>query len=72
MQSGVLRLILNEAEMPLGQTSDATIPETAVNIVSTYALLRDDIRNDSHDAPDFAHAVRLARTGSPLQSQTAS
>ena len=60
VQSGVLRLLVNGEEQ--GTRADPNEgPETAVNVTGLYAALRDDINGGTLTAPDFEHAVRLAR-----------
>lgn len=60
VQPGLLHLFSNGVERSVEAPSVAT-PETAANVASIYAALRDDIALGSYTVPDFEHAVRMAR-----------
>ncbi len=61
VQSGRLQLLLNDEPQHLEEGEVRSMPEPAANVARVYAMQRDDIANGTHLAPDFAHAVRLAR-----------
>lgn len=60
-QSGRLRLTVNDEPQVVDEGEAASLPDTAANVASMYAALRDDISAGSWTAPDFEHAVRLTR-----------
>ena len=60
-QSGRLRLSLNGEPQQVDNGRSGTMPDTAANVAGMYAALRDDIARGTSVAPDFPHAVRLAR-----------
>lgn len=60
-QSGRLHLSLQGEPQHVGEGEIASMPDTAANVAGMYAALRDDILSGSSIAPDFQHAVRLAR-----------
>ncbi len=61
-QAGRLRLSLNGREERVEEGELAVLPDVAANVAGIYAALRDDIqRQQVTTAPDFRHAVRLAR-----------
>jgi hypothetical protein len=60
-QSGRLRLSLDGEPQNVDQGESGPMPDTAANVAGIYAVLRDDIAQGTATAPDFKHAVRLAR-----------
>ena len=60
-QSGRLRLWLNGEPQHVDDGETGLMPDTAANVVGLYAVLRDDIALGTSTAPDFTHAVRVAR-----------
>ena len=60
-QAGRLRLALNGETQHVDEGEIGSMPDTAVNVAGIYAALRDDISQGTSTAPDFHHAVRLAR-----------
>lgn len=66
--TGRLRLSLNDQPQSIDEGELAALPDTAVNVAGVYAALRDDIAHGSTIAPDFAHAVYLARLVDKVQS----
>lgn len=59
-QAGRLTLQLNNAPTEVDTRETEGLPESVVNVAGVYAALRDDITTDSHNAPSFDDAVRLA------------
>jgi predicted dehydrogenase len=59
--TGRLRLSLNDKPQQVDDGETGSLPDTATNVGGIYAALRDDIAQETWTAPDFAHAVRLAR-----------
>jgi predicted dehydrogenase len=59
--TGRLRLWLNGEPQQVDDGETGSMPDTAANVAGMYAALRDDIAHGTSTAPDFAHAVRLAR-----------
>ncbi|MEH2141411.1 Gfo/Idh/MocA family protein [Nostoc sp.] len=60
-QSGRLRLWLNGEPQHVDDGETGLMPDTAANVAGLYAVLRDDIALGTSTAPDFTHAVRVAR-----------
>ncbi len=60
-QSGRLQLSLNGKPQPVDQGELQAFSDEAANVAGVYALLRNDLQNNTRTAPDFAHAVRLSR-----------
>ncbi len=60
-QSGRLRLSLNGIPQHVEEGEIGPMADTAANVAGIYAALRDDISRGTSTAPDFDHAVRLAR-----------
>ena len=60
-QSGRLDLLLDGVRQTVDEGELASLSDPAFNVAGVYAALRDDIAADTHDAPDFEHAVRLTR-----------
>ena len=60
-QSGRLRVLVHGEARALDEGEAAGLPDEAANVAGIYVQLRDDIRNHTRNAPDFNHAVRLAR-----------
>ncbi len=60
-QSGRLRLLLDGQLQQVDEGEDAGMSEGAANVAAVYAALRDDIANGTTTAPNFQHAVRLAK-----------
>ena len=60
-QSGRLRLSLNGEPQQVDDGAAQSMPDTAANVAGMYAAIRDDISLGTSTAPDFPHAVRLAR-----------
>ena len=71
-QAGRLRLALNGELQNVDEGELGSMPDTAVNVAGIYAAMRDDIAQGTSTAPDFHHAVRLARLMNDvmLSSQT--
>ncbi len=71
-QSGVLSLSVNGKAEQVDMGELASMPESACNVAGLYAALRNDIVSGRRTAPDFHHAVRLARllNDAMLSSQT--
>ena len=61
VQSGRLQLLLNDEPQHLDEGEKHSMPDAAANVAGIYAMLRDDIAHGTSVAPDFAHAVHLAR-----------
>lgn len=59
-QAGVLHLRLDNKPVDVDDGELAGLPESVVNVASVYAAVRDDVRDDSSNAPGFDHALRLA------------
>ena len=59
--TGRLRLSLNGEPQQVDDGETGSMPDTAANVAGVYAALRDDIAQGTWTAPDFTHAVRLAR-----------
>ncbi|MEH1844242.1 MAG: Gfo/Idh/MocA family oxidoreductase [Nostoc sp.] len=59
--TGRLRLALNGEPQHVDDGETGAMPDTAANVAGIYAALRDDIALGTSTAPDFTHAVRLAR-----------
>ena len=70
-QSGLLKLSLNGklVEVDAGETT--ALPSAVVNVAYVYAALRDDITNDSRNAPSFEDAVRLSHLIDDIQASAA-
>ncbi len=60
-QSGRLRLFVDGTEQLVDEGELATLPDAALNVAATYAMLRDDIAGGRATAPGFDHAVRVAQ-----------
>ena len=60
-QTGRLRLALNGEPQNVDEGELVSMPDTAINVAGIYAAMRDDIAQGTSTAPDFHHAVRLAR-----------
>ncbi len=61
-QSGRLRLSFNGEPQNINPGEAAlTIPDAAANVYELYVAMLDDILHGTATAPDFDHAVRLAR-----------
>ncbi len=60
-QSGKLTLSLRGELQQVDEGEVAALPAEVVNVAATYAALRNDVISGSFTAPDFQHAVRLAR-----------
>lgn len=58
---GRLRLSFNGEPQAVDEGETDSMPDTAANVAGIYAALRDDIAQGTSTAPDFDHAVRLAR-----------
>jgi predicted dehydrogenase len=71
-QSGLLTLSLNGQPERLDRAGTGQLPDTAVNVASVYAALRDDIAANAFTVPDFQHAVRLTRLIDDLLSSAKS
>ena len=61
VQSGRLQLLIDDESQKIDEGPLASMPDAAANVAGIYAMLREDILNDTRSAPDFAHAVRLKR-----------
>ena len=61
VQSGRLRLLIDGNPETVDEGPIASMPDAAANVAGIYATLHDDIVNDTRNAPDFDHAVRLNR-----------
>ena len=61
LQSGRIGLVRDGVRQQVDEGELAHQPDPAVNVAGLYALLRDDIRSDTHHAPGFNHAERLTR-----------
>ncbi len=61
VQSGRLQLLINGEPDKIDEGPVASMPDAAANVAGVYAMLREDILNDTRNAPDFDHAVRLNR-----------
>lgn len=59
--TGRLRLSLNGEPQAVDEGETDSMPDTAANVAGIYAALRDDIAQETSTAPDFDHAVHLAR-----------
>ncbi len=60
-QSGRLQLSLNGEVQHVDEGETASMPDTAANVAGIYAALGNDIIRGTSTAPDFRHAVCLAR-----------
>ena len=60
-QSGRLSLSVNGKAERVDEGETASLPDIAANVAKMYEVLRDDIAHGTANAPDFAHAVWLAR-----------
>ncbi len=60
-QSGRLRLLVNGEPRAVDEGDMACLPDAALNVAATYAVLRDDIAEGTSTAVGFPHAVRLAQ-----------
>ncbi len=60
-QSGKLTVSLRGELQPVDEGEVGAMPTEAANVAGMYAALRDDILTGKSTAPDFAHAVSLAR-----------
>ena len=60
-QSGRLTLSLLGKVQHVDEGEVAAMPAEAANVVAMYATLRNDILTNASTAPDFEHAVRLAK-----------
>ena len=60
-QSGRISVSLNGDVQTINDGELERLPDTAYNVGALYALLRDDVANGTAIAPDFGHAVELAR-----------
>ena len=60
-QSGRLTLSLFGEPQPLEEGELALMPAEAANVAAMYAALRNDISSGTATAPDFQHAVHLAK-----------
>ena len=60
-QSGRLRLFVDGVEQTVEEGELTALPPAAAGVGGLYAMLRDDLRDDTTHAPDFAHAVRLTQ-----------
>jgi len=70
-QSGRLHLTLDGHLVHVDDPT-AGLPDPVANVAGTYAALRDDIRGETHTAPDFTHAVRLSHLVDDLEASAAS
>ncbi len=61
VQSGRLQWFLNEQLQPVEEGAIASMPDAAANVAGVYTLLQADIENHTATAPNFDHAVKLAR-----------
>ena len=61
VQSGRLQLLINGQPEKIDEGPLASMPDAAANVAGIYAMLRDDILNNTRTVPDFDHAVRLHR-----------
>jgi predicted dehydrogenase len=59
-QAGVLQLLLGGEPHPVDLGELSGLPDAAVNVAATWALLRDDITAGTRRAADFDHARVLA------------
>jgi predicted dehydrogenase len=59
-QAGLLAPRLNGQPIPVDRGETERLPDSVANVAGVYAALRDDITTDSHTAPSFDDAVRLA------------
>ncbi len=59
-QAGRLTLQLNGEPIPVDAGETGGLPDSVINVTNVYAALRDDITTNSHNAPSFDDAVRLA------------
>ena len=59
VQSGRLHLLINGEPANIDEGPVSSMPDAAANVAGIYAMLRDDIRNGTTNAPDFNHAARL-------------
>lgn len=66
--TGRLHLSLNAQPQPINEGELEVMPDTAANVAGVYAALRDDIAHGSAIAPDFTHAVHLARLVDVVES----
>lgn len=60
-QSGKLTVSLRGELQPVDEGEVSAMSEEAANIAGMYAALRNDILSGTSTAPDFEHAVRLAK-----------
>jgi hypothetical protein len=60
-QSGRLTLSLRGKVQDVDEGEVAVMPAEAANVAAMYAALRNDIVSESSSAPDFEHAVHLAK-----------
>ncbi len=60
-QSGRLMLSLRGEPQQVDEGELTTMPAEAANVAAMYAALRDDIASGETTAPDFEHAVHLAK-----------
>ena len=71
-QAGILALSLNGKALRVDDGELAAMPDTGVSVAGMYAALRDDILRGTTTAPDFQHAVRLARLVDDVMSSAQS
>ena len=71
-QSGRLRLMRGDKQLPVDEGETAGMPDTAANVAMTYAALRDDIRQGIWTVADFQHAVQLTQLCDDLLSSSQS
>lgn len=71
-QSGRLQLSVNGEAQHVDEGETASMPDLAANVAGIYAALRDDIALGTSTAPDFHHAVRLARLIDDVMSSSRS
>jgi hypothetical protein len=60
-QSGRLTLSLLGKPQPVDEGELTSMSAEAANVGAMYAALRDDVSSGTSTAPDFGHAVRLAK-----------
>lgn len=70
-QSGLLTLSLNGEAVEVDGGETEALPSPVVNVAHVYAALRDDITNDSFNAPSFEHAVHLSHLIDDIQASAA-
>ena len=61
VQAGRLHLLIDGKSQTIDEGAIASLPDAAAHVAGVYTMLRDDILNDTRNAPDFEHAVRLTR-----------